>query len=200
MGSYIWAHKGPYMGPYGPQPGPGPNPDWAPTRPRLGRVQGTYKGDFLHILLDVSGPYGPIRAHMGPYGPVWARPGPTHHTKPFQKLTLFLKKGPCTNQPCINRPSVSTRHHSLAWSAARALCCLIQVFICSKVAIIRNVLFAVVSIHNKEPTTQFIHVVQTVTEGRVTGPLKAPIKANFFHFFFLFFGPIRAHMGQKSSF
>ena len=24
----------------------------------------------------VSGPYGPIRAHMGPYGPLWALMGP----------------------------------------------------------------------------------------------------------------------------
>ena len=55
------------------------------------------------------GPYGPIWAHMGPYGPVWARPGTTHHTKPFQKLNFFCKRGLCTNQPCINRPSVDLR-------------------------------------------------------------------------------------------
>ena len=35
-------------------------------------LKGTYKGDFL---LNSSGPYGLIRAHMGPYGPIWARMG-----------------------------------------------------------------------------------------------------------------------------
>ena len=57
----------------------------------------------------VQGPFGPRSAHKSPYGPAWARPGPAQYTKPFRKLTFLLKKGPCTNQPCVDLPSVSTR-------------------------------------------------------------------------------------------
>ena len=42
----------------------GPNPDRAPTQ--SGLLKGTYWSKFLSILLDFSGPYGPIRAYMGP--------------------------------------------------------------------------------------------------------------------------------------
>ena len=51
-------------------------------------------------------PGGPIRAHEGPYGPVWAH---APHETISEINPFFEKNKTCTNQPCINRPSVSTR-------------------------------------------------------------------------------------------
>ena len=59
---------------------------------------------------------GSYRALLGPYGPVWARPGPTHHTKPFQKLTLFLKKRPLY-EPTMYQPTIC-QHPTLAMAAS----------------------------------------------------------------------------------
>ena len=52
------------------------------------------KANFLRILLDLSGPYWPIRTHMGPYGPVWGRnpPGKTYFfslNKSLSKIVVF---------------------------------------------------------------------------------------------------------------
>ena len=57
------------------------------------------------------GPYGPYWVHMGQYGPVWARVRPAwaHAVREtISEMTAF-KKGPRTNQPCVNLPAVSIR-------------------------------------------------------------------------------------------